>query len=67
MTATGQVYDAAELLIVKYWTDGADTWNDIVTEDDALADLTLTIPFRLRWGNNNESLVITEIFPSSPC
>ena len=67
LTATGQVYDAAELLIVKYWTDGADTWNEIVTADEALADLTLTVPFRLRWGNNNESLVITEILPSSPC
>ena len=66
MTATSQVYDAAEVLIIKYWTDDGDTGVQMVTEDDVLSDLTLTLPFRLRWGNS-ESLVTTEVFPSSPC
>ena len=66
LTATCQVYDAAEVLIIKYWTDDGDSGVQMVTEDDVLSDLTLTIPFRLRWGNS-ESLVTTEVFPSSPC
>jgi hypothetical protein len=65
LCTVGEAFDTLRITVVKYWYDPK--WKDsMLCEDLILAEFSVIVPMRLRWGRS-EQLVVSEALPAYPC
>jgi hypothetical protein len=65
LCAVGEAFDTLRITVIKYWYDPK--WKDtMLCEDLILAEFSVTVPIRIRWGCS-EHLVAGDAMPPYSC